>query len=77
MKFLLSSYAPIIPMEKKFQNLFSVKELTDFVFMNDYLTVSCDPSVGKYLACSLMYRGNVKKEDVTEAISELKTKKTV
>ena len=65
MKFLLTSYAPIIPIEEKFKILYTTQDLTDLVFKNEYLTSSCDPSIAKYLASNLIYRGNVKKEDVT------------
>ena len=64
MKFLLTSYAPIIPIGEKFQNLYTTQDLTDLVYTNEYLTASCDPSIAKYLASNLIYRGNVKKEDV-------------
>ena len=65
MKFLLTSYAPIIPIEEKFKILYTTQDLTDLVFKNEYLTSSCDPSIAKNLASNLIYRGNVKKEDVT------------
>ncbi len=65
MKFLLTSYAPFIPIEEKFKILYTTQDLTDLVFKNEYLTSSCDPSIAKYLASNLIFRGNVKKEDVT------------
>ena len=37
----------------------------------------CDPRHGKYMACSLMYRGDVVPKDVGAAIAEIKTKKTI
>ena len=54
MKFLLTSYAPIIPIEEKFQNLYTTQDLTDLVYTNEYLTASCDPSIAKYLASNLL-----------------------
>ncbi len=37
----------------------------------------CDPRHGKYMACSLMYRGDIVPFDVNIAIINLKKQKTV
>ena len=46
-----------------------MKDLTDFVFKPEFITANCDLNNGKYMACSLMYRGNVKTEEVSKALS--------
>merc|ERR1719498_291614 len=37
----------------------------------------CDPRHGKYMACCLMYRGDVVPKDVNAAIATIKTKTTI
>jgi tubulin alpha len=41
------------------------------------MMVKCDPGRGKYMACCLMYRGDVIPKDVNAAIAMLKTRKIV
>merc|ERR1712223_1495701 len=39
--------------------------------------VKCDPRHGKYMACCLLYRGDVVPKDVNAAIATIKTKRSV
>ena len=39
--------------------------------------VKCDPRRGKYMACCLLYRGDVVPKDVNAAIATIKTKKSI
>ena len=39
--------------------------------------INCDPRHGKYMACTLMYRGDVVPSDVNKAIQNIKTKKSI
>lgn len=39
--------------------------------------VKCDPRHGKYMACCLLYRGDVVPKDVNCAIATIKTKRTI
>jgi len=39
--------------------------------------VKCDPRNGKYMACCLLYRGDVIPQDVSKAITHIKTKRTI
>ncbi|KAL5261138.1 hypothetical protein ACHWQZ_G007000 [Mnemiopsis leidyi] len=42
-----------------------------------YLMVKCDPRHGKYMACCLLFRGDVVPKDVNAAIATIKTKKSI
>jgi len=75
--FMLCSYAPFVSRERASHEQFSVAQLTNSVFEPSNLMAKCDPSIGKYMACCLMYRGNVIPQDASAAVSALKTKKTV
>ena len=37
----------------------------------------CDPRHGKYLACTLMYRGDIIPKDVSTAIGSIKKNRTI
>ena len=39
--------------------------------------VKCDPRQGKYMACALLYRGDVVPKDVNAAVATIKTKRTM
>ncbi|KAL1765142.1 tubulin alpha-1C chain [Sigmodon hispidus] len=61
--FPLATYAPVISAEKAYH-----EQLT---------MVKCDPRHGKYMACCLLYRGDVVPKDVNAAIATIKTKRTI
>lgn len=75
--FLLTSYAPIVSREKAFHESMSIAEITNTVFEPGSMMTKCDPRNGKYMACCLMYRGDVVPKDVNAAIAQIKTKRTV
>jgi hypothetical protein len=75
--FMLSSYAPIISAEKAYHEQLSVAEITMSVFEPASMYVKCDPRHGKYMACCLMYRGDVVPKDVNAAVATIKTKRTI
>jgi len=41
------------------------------------MMVKCDPRKGKYMACCMMYRGDVVPKDVNAAIAVIKSKRTI
>lgn len=59
-----------------FQQL-SVAEITNMCFEPQNQMVKCDPRHGKYMACCLLYRGDVVPKDVNSAIAQVKTKRTI
>jgi tubulin alpha len=75
--FMLSSYAPVISREKAYHEQLTVAELTNACFEPSNMMAKCDPRHGKYMACCLMYRGDVVPKDVNAAVATIKTKKTI
>jgi len=75
--FLMCSYAPIHSPEHAFHEAHSVPELTNALFEQQNMLVKCEPRKGKYMATCLMYRGNVIPKEVSAAISNIKTKRTI
>ncbi|MES1910651.1 MAG: Tubulin alpha-3 chain, variant 2 [Cercozoa sp. M6MM] len=75
--FMLSSYAPIISADKLTHESVTVNEITSAAFEPQSMMVKCDPRVGKYMACCMMYRGDVVPKDVNAAVATMKTKRTI
>merc|ERR1712031_136743 len=68
---------PIISAEKAYHEQLSVAEITMSVFEPASMFVKCDPRHGKYMACCLMYRGDVVPKDVNASVATIKTKRTI
>ncbi len=75
--FPLATYAPVISAEKAYHEQISVSEITKSCFEPSSQMVKCDPRLGKYMACCLLYRGDVVPKDVNTAIANIKTKRAI
>jgi len=75
--FPLCSFAPVISAEIAYHELLSVAEISNSVFEPANQMVKCDPRHGKYMACCMMYRGDVVPKDVNASIGTIKTKRTI
>ena len=75
--FMQTSYSPFVSRQKYINQSNSVSEITNAVFQSENMMAKCDPHHGKYMACCMMYRGDISTKDVTESVRSVKTKKTV
>lgn len=55
----------------------TVAEITNACFDHANQMVKCDPRHGKYMACCMLYRGDVVPKDVNAAIATIKTKRSI
>merc|ERR1712112_442918 len=55
----------------------SVDQLTAACFEPTNQMVVCDPRAGKYMACMMLYRGDVVPKDINKAVATIKTKRSI
>ena len=75
--FPVASFAPLISADKAHHEQNTVSEMTFSCFEPGNQMVKCDPREGKYMACCLLYRGDVVPKDTSAAVASIKTKKTI
>ncbi|CAO2595098.1 Tubulin alpha chain-like 3, partial [Lemmus lemmus] len=75
--FPIPSLAPIISADKAYYEQLSVADITAACFEFSNQLVKCDPRLGKYMACCLLYRGDVVPKDVNAAIRAMKSRTSV
>ncbi|KAM0678061.1 alpha-tubulin [Binucleata daphniae] len=74
--FPLVSYAPMLSCVKASHEQLTVNEITAACFEQANQMVKCNPRNGKYMACCLLFRGDVKPKDVNQATSLIKSKRS-
>ncbi|KAE8737459.1 hypothetical protein FOCC_FOCC017071 [Frankliniella occidentalis] len=75
--FPLITYAPFVSAGKAYHEALSVGQLTSACFEPTNQMVRCSPVDGKYMACCLLYRGDVTPTDVNSAVQAIKSKKSI
>lgn len=75
--FPICSYSPLISAEKAIHEQLSVDEITKSLFEPSNMMVKCNPNNGKYMACTLLYRGDVVSKDVTATLAKIKTNRSI
>jgi tubulin alpha len=72
MHFLVPSHSPFTKIDQNGYKDIEIHELSDPLFEGRNQMASCDPRLGKYLACSLAYRGDLVPKDIVSYLSTLK-----
>lgn len=74
--FPLVAYSPMLSREKAAHEKLSVQEITAACFEPQNQMVKCDTRKGKYMACCLLFRGDVNPKDANSATASIKAKRT-
>jgi len=69
--FPLVAYAPFISAKKAYLEQLSVAEITNACFEPANQMVKCDPRYGRYMACCMLYCGDVLHKDVNTTIATM------
>lgn len=75
--FPLISYAPLVAREKAMHETSSIKQITNNCFEPSNCMMKCNPRSGKYMACCMLYRGDVKPKDINDTIAIIKNNKYI
>lgn len=73
----LATFAPIISAEKAYQKHLTITETTKAWLEPANQMVKCNIHRGIYMACCLLYCGDVVSKDVNASIATIKTKCTI
>ena len=75
--FPLVTFAPIVSNMRAHHEQFTIKELTSQCFEPTNQMVKCNTRNGKYMACCLLYKGDIDPTSVTSAIRIMKAKRSI
>lgn len=75
--FPLVAYAPLLSTSRASHASSSIAEITAACFESSNMMVKCDPRRGKFMACCMLYRGDVVPNDVNTAISKIKSMRNI
>ncbi|OAG31229.1 tubulin alpha [Nematocida displodere] len=73
--FPLVAYSPMVSAVNAAHEQLGVTEITSACFEPQNQMVKCDTSTGKYIACCLLFRGEINTKDVNIATGIIKSKK--
>lgn len=74
---MLTSFAPLCSSEESPQS-YSVDRMTSDAFETNMMLADCEKTKGdKYMACCIMYRGDVSTLQANQAVDAVKRKKTI
>ncbi|OLL21989.1 Tubulin alpha chain [Neolecta irregularis DAH-3] len=69
--------SPIVSKAKASHEAHHVQDITYQCFETQSQLVACDPRNGYYMACALLYRGDVVPKDTNAAIASIRSRRTV
>jgi len=72
---LIISYAPLISLKRSYEFNWSVSDITWQCFTPENFMIKADTERNPYMACCLLYRGDVTPKDINKAILNIKEKR--
>lgn len=74
--FPIASYAPLISADKAYHESHSVADITKSVFESSNQMIKCNLENGQFMACCLLYRGDIACRDISATLASIKTRRT-
>lgn len=75
--FPLVTFAPFVPAARAYHETMSTQQLMMSCFEPANQMVKCDPRQGSYMACCLLFRGDVNPNDINASINQIKGMRTI
>ena len=75
--FPLVAYSPIVSTQNVSHEGTTVSELTNACFEEHNQMVKCQSSKGEYMACAMLYRGDVQAKEANQAIRNVREKNKI
>ncbi|KAI8422076.1 hypothetical protein MSG28_009966 [Choristoneura fumiferana] len=75
--FPLVTFAPFVPAARAFHETMTTQQLMMSCFEPANQMVKCDPRQGSYMACCLLFRGDVNPNDINASINQIKGMRTI
>lgn len=75
--FPLVAYSPLISASKSSHEQHTISALTNACFEPGNMMVKCDPRHGKFMACCMLYRGDVVPKDINAAVAAIKANRHI
>jgi len=75
--FMISTYAPILCMTKALNTKSSIWELTSKSFETSSIMANCKLMRTKFMACCLLYRGNINPKEINFALTSVKSNENI
>ncbi|XP_063622335.1 tubulin alpha chain-like [Cydia splendana] len=73
----LVTFAPFVSASRAYHETMSTSQLMMACFEPANQMVKCDPRTGKYMACCLLFRGDVNPNDINSSINQIKSMKNI
>lgn len=75
--FPVASYAPLMNTSKETFEQVTVTDITQQAFDSSNAMIKCNLTEGKFMACCMLYRGDVVAKDINQAIQLIKSQKMI
>lgn len=75
--FPLITFAPFVSAQRAYHEALSTNQLLMSCFEPSNQMVKCDPSLGNYMSCCVLFRGDVNPNDINSTISQIKSMRNI
>lgn len=73
----MTTLSPIMSADRTYQEQLFISDITTACFGFSNQLVKCDPQLGKYMACYLLYKGDIVPKGVNATVAAMKSRSSV